>query len=379
MSRWTVVHFSDSTEFGGTEQVILHLLRGLDRTTWAPVLLHHGVAGIRRLIDGAREAGIECKVVPPIWRWWDAATGLPPLIRTLRRLRPAVFHAHLTSALGGKYALLAARLARVPVVLGTVHLYISVGPSRRLTFSQRISTACVHRYLAVSHQIARSLHHRFAVPEAKIQVIHNGIPLPGLMTEVAPAFRASLGAIQGQRIVLNLARLDAQKGQRYLLEAAARRPELLFLIAGEGPERAELHRQAHILGLEDRVRFLGFRTDRAQLIAACDLFVLPSLYEGLPLALLEAMAAGKPVVACDIGGVDEVITHEVTGLLVPAADSQALTQAIGRVLSDSALAERLGRAARERVVTGFTCEAMVQAVTGVYLELLEALSRRSAR
>jgi glycosyltransferase involved in cell wall biosynthesis len=379
MKRRTVVHFSDSTEFGGTEQVILHLLGGLDQTVWAPVLLHHGTPGTRRLVDGARECGVECQVVPPVWRRGDAVTGLLPLIRTIRRIQPAVFHAHLTSALGGKYALLAARLARVPVVLGTVHLYLSVGPSRRLTLSHRVSTACVDRYIAVSHQIARSLHERFGVPEAKMQVIHNGIPRLELTSDVGPAFRATLGAVSGQQIVLNLARLDTQKGQRFLLEAAAQRPEPLYLIAGEGPLRADLQQQAQLLGLKDQVRFLGFRTDRSQLIGACDLFVLPSLDEGLPLALLEAMAAGKPVVACGVGGVGEVITHGVTGVLVPPADSRALAEAIGAVLSDRVLAERLGKAARERVETSFTCETMVHAVVGVYLKLLEAKSRSRAR
>ena len=114
-------------------------------------------------------------------------------------------------------------------------------------------------------------------------------------------------------IVLTVARLDPQKGHRYLLAAATEVPEAVFALVGEGGERAALENQARTLGVAERVRFLGHRDDVPELLAACDLFVLPSLYEGLPLSVLEAMAAAKPVVATAIDGTTEAVVHEVTG------------------------------------------------------------------
>jgi glycosyltransferase involved in cell wall biosynthesis len=127
--------------------------------------------------------------------------------------------------------------------------------------------------------------------------------------------------------------------------------------------------------VEDHVRFLGFRSDVPDLIAACDLFALPSLNEGLPLALLEALAGGKPVVASAVGGVGEVIRHADTGLLVPAGDSRALADAIRTVLTDAALTRRMGERGRALVEAEFTCDAMVNAVTQVYEDLLAQTGR----
>jgi glycosyltransferase involved in cell wall biosynthesis len=171
-------------------------------------------------------------------------------------------------------------------------------------------------------------------------------------------------------VVLTVARLDEQKGHCYLLEAAAQVPEAQFVLAGDGPLRASLEAQARSLGVEDRVKFLGYRSDIADLLADCDVFVLPSLYEGLPLSILEAMSAGKPVIATHIGGTDEAVIAGETGLLVPPADSAALAAAIRSLLTDRPLAQRLATAGRARVAQEFSAAKMVQQVIAVYDELL---------
>ncbi len=142
------------------------------------------------------------------------------------------------------------------------------------------------------------------------------------------------------------------------------------MLVGDGPERGALESQVATLGLRDRVQFLGYRPDIPGLLAGCDLFVLPSLYEGLPLSILEAMAAGKPVVATAIGGTDEVIVPDCTGLLVPPGDAPALATAIRTLLADPPLARRLARAGQARVATMFSAAQMVRQVTQVYDELL---------
>jgi glycosyltransferase involved in cell wall biosynthesis len=229
---------------------------------------------------------------------------------------------------------------------------------------QRLIIAGVGRYVAVSHEVARRLIRKLRWPARKIQVIHNCV---SVTTECAPHRPIERS---GRPIVLTVARLDEQKGHSYLLEAAAQVPEAQFVLAGDGPLRASLEAQARALGVEERVKFLGYRSDIANLLADCDVFVLPSLYEGLPLSILEAMSAGKPVIATHIGGTDEVVIAGETGLLVPPADSVALATAIRAVLTDRPLAQRLASAGRARVEQEFSAAKMVQQVIAVYEELL---------
>jgi glycosyltransferase involved in cell wall biosynthesis len=229
----------------------------------------------------------------------------------------------------------------------------------------------VDRYIAVSHHVARKLCQTYGLPANKVTVIHNGIFLSPFVRPADTELRAKLGATNGRPIVLTLARLDQQKGHRYLLQAVPLVPDALFVFAGDGPERASLEAQARQLGLnDDRILFLGYRRDTPDLLACCDLFVLPSLFEGLPLSILEAMAASKPVIASAIGGNDEAVIHEETGLLVSPENPAALAQAIQRLLSDRPLAARLAATGKAQVQKKFSAEAMVQRVTEIYEQIL---------
>jgi glycosyltransferase involved in cell wall biosynthesis len=366
----TVVHFDDSLEFGGTEQALLHLMAGLDRRRWRPVLLHHPVPGVAPLIEGASRQGCETRAVPPMRTRRDAPSGLPALVRVLRAERPAVFHAHLTSALGCKYAILAASFCRIPVIVGTLQLLLDLVPGYRYAASQHLVSACIHRYIAVSDAIARWMHERFHVPARKLCVVPNAVPIPTSPRPTDLRLRYALAGSTSRPIVLTAARLDIQKGLLYLLEAAVHVPQAQFVVAGEGPDRANLEARARALGVGERVVFLGFRHDVPDLLASCDLFVLPSLFEGLPLSVLEAMAAGKPVLASRVPGTDEVVLHGVTGLLVPPRDPLALADGIRVLLSSPELSARLAAAAAARLCREFSVERMVQRTSAVYDELL---------
>jgi glycosyltransferase involved in cell wall biosynthesis len=366
----TVVHYSDSREFGGAEQAILHLIAGLDGHRWRQVLFHHAGAGTAPLTEGARALGVEVRSVPPIWRAADARRGLLRFVRELRAARPAVFHSHLTSAMGGKYGLVGAALARVPAIVATAQLYVHVPPGWQLDLNHRIARTCVDRYIAVSDEVAERLRERFRIPEAKLVVIHNAVPVARFAITPNATLRAELMGGVARPVVLTVARLDKQKGHPYLLEAAVQLPDVVFVFAGDGPDRAALEARAATLGVSERVRFLGYRSDVAALLAACDLFVLPSLYEGLPLSVLEAMAAGKAVVASAIGGTDEAVVHGETGILVPPAEASSLADAIRTLLADPARSARLGVAGRERVRRLFSTDGMVARVAAVYEALL---------
>jgi glycosyltransferase involved in cell wall biosynthesis len=371
----TVVYFDDSREFGGAQRVLLHLMAGLDRGRWRPVLFHHPAPGLAPMLESAGRLGIEHRQVPPIWTRSEAWRGFGPFVQLLRREHPAVFHAHLTTAIGCKYGVLGAALLRVPAVVATLQLVFDVAPAWRYDASQRLITTCVHRYIAVSKGIAWQLRERFRVSDRKIRVIYNAIPLRAPDVMVDPDLRATLAGPDRRAVVLTLARLEEQKGLSYLLDAAVRVPNARFVIAGDGRERAALERQAAKLGLGDRVLFLGWRVDTADLLRSCDLFVLPSLFEGLPLAILEAMAARRPIVASRIAGNDEVVVHGETGLLVPPTDPGAMADAIQTLLADPGLARRMGAAGEARVRREFSIESMVTRVSALYDEVLAMRSR----
>jgi glycosyltransferase involved in cell wall biosynthesis len=177
--------------------------------------------------------------------------------------------------------------------------------------------------------------------------------------------------------VLVVARLDPDKGHRHLLAAAALLPDVRFVLAGEGPERGALEALASELRIDERVRFLGHRSDIPQLLAACDVMALPSSFEGLPISVLEAMASGTAVVASNIGGVDELVHNNITGLLVESRDAPALARAIRRLVDDPALAARLADAARENVAQEFSASTMARRVAAVYDRVLERQRRPS--
>jgi glycosyltransferase involved in cell wall biosynthesis len=174
--------------------------------------------------------------------------------------------------------------------------------------------------------------------------------------------RGELGVPPEAGLVLAVGRLNAEKGQSLLLQAApavlSRCPGTVFALAGDGPLRGALEQQAAQLGIAGQVRFLGVRQDVPALLAAADLFVLPSRSEGMPNALLEAMAAGLPVVSFEVGGVGEVLVHGVTGLLVPPEDADGLARAMLALLENEQERRRLGAAARERIRANHNMENM---------------------
>ena len=366
----TVVYYIDSATFGGTEQALLHLLAGINRQNWEPVLFHHAEPGLAPLLEGARSLNVTTRLVPRM-QGFQAASGLPHFTQQLRVERPIIFHAHLNWLLSCKYGLLASILARVPVVIATMQQYMKPPWGRTVYLQHRLIEKFIDRYIAVSEAVAQQLCQTFHVPPYKIRVIHNSIPVDRYECTASQAFRAKLRLGSERQIVLTVARLDPQKGHYYLLEAIQQVHDAIFVIAGDGPEKTVLEAQAHKLGIEDRVIFLGYRQNIPELLAGCDLFVLPSLYEGLPLSILEAMAAGKAVVATAVGGTPEAVLDGETGLLVPPGDPVALARAIQEILSNPLLLRKMGATGRERVQREFSSATMVQRITHLYEELLQ--------
>lgn len=364
----TVIHYIDSTIYGGCEQVVALLMASLDRAVWRPLLLYHEAPGLSEFVREIEQLGIACLSVP---RCENRAKALLQLIAALRRESPTIFHAHLGWPLGCRYGIIAAKLSCVPTIVATSHLVAtSFDDVRFWQLKQWAQAAMVDRYIAVSNAVKDNLCNNLKVKESKVRIVYNGIRLRDFDRSPDAQLREELTGGRDLPLALTPARLHPQKGHTYLLEAAALVPDAIFVLAGDGPERQLLEDQSRSLGLEDRVRFLGQRRDIPRLLATCDLFVLPSLYEGMPLSVLEAMAAGKPVIATAIGGTDELVVHGTTGLLVPPRDAVALAEAIRVLLSDRLLAARLCKAGRERAYRMFSADAMAKGVGGVYNETM---------
>jgi glycosyltransferase involved in cell wall biosynthesis len=374
MTARTIAYYTDSVGFGGSEQVLLTVLNCLNRAKWNPVFIHHGGTGLTPFVDKVKETGtrVESFRLP---RRKDIS-WLLDFGRLLRDLRADVFHAHLISPLACTHGVVGAGIVRIPRV-ATQHLYWEPETNRSVRL-QKVLSLLVDRFVAVSEHVARELR-RDVLRPGTVQVVPNGIHLDPFQSAADPAFRLALtGGTTNRPIVLTLARLWWRKGLNYLLEAAALVPQAMFVVAGEGPERELLETQARDAGIAARVVFLGQRDDIPRLLAACDVFVLPSLFEGLPLSVLEAMAAGKPVIATDVGGTAEAVIEGRTGLLVPPRDPLALASALSTVLNDRNLAAEFGRAGRLRATNEFSAEKMTLRNEAIYEDVL-ARSRRARR
>ena len=366
----SIFFYTDSRVLGGAENAMFLLLESLDRERWEPTLLVDDLPGVEALAERGGELGVPVRRVPPMPLGVAGARRVPPFAAMLRRERPALFHAHLSWPLAAKYALAAAALARAPGVIATVQLIPEFELERSSYLQLRAISLGVDRYIAVSRDIAQELIDRFHWPSAKVEVVPNAVDLDRFEVAAAPALREELGASAAHPLVMTLGRLDEQKGYPVLFEAATRLPDAVFALAGEGPERAALEALAASLGISERVRFLGHRRDIPQLLAACDVFALPSLYEGTSLAVLEAMAARRAIVSSAIGGTDELIEDGESGVLVPPGDAVALADALARLLADPGLRNSLASRARERVEAGFTRRAMADRMMSIYERVL---------
>jgi len=366
----SVMYFTDSPSFGGAEQVLLTLMEGFSRHQWRVILAHHAEPGLAPFVKATGELGIQVRALPRYVHKTPRshAQQARALLYLLRSQRPDVFHANMAWPMAARYALLVAALARVPAVIATIHSF-DVAISPRSALMHRLVGLGVDRYIAVSSFVADRLSTTLRVPPRKLRIVANGIQLRDFGAHDSTG-RTVRSCARIPPVVLTPARLDPIKGHATLLAAAVKVPDTTFVFAGEGSAREALTAYACRLGVADRVRFLGHRSDIPDLLATSDLVVLPSLCEGFGLAVAEAMAAGKAVIATAAGAVPEIVRHGETGLLVQPADPDALASAIRGLLADPAKARRLGCAGREYARHAFRADRMVDRVASVYTEIL---------
>ena len=344
--------YTDSTFVGGAETSLGHLAAELDPALEVVVL------GVDRDVVGrlaARRPGAAAEVLPPVRTKRDFR-AFAAHVRVLRRLRPHVLHANLTTPASCRYALLAAAL--VPGVRTVAVEQLPYPLDGRLQLAlKRFTSGRLAAHVAVGEQAARDVERFVGLPAGSVRTIRNGVP----DLELEPLPRPFAGPTIG-----SLGRLDRQKGYDVLLRALAELPGVALVLVGGGPERAALERQAAEAGLTERVLFAGWQEEPRRHLTTFDAFVLPSRFEGFPLSVVEAMLAGLPVVASRVGSVPEAVRDGETGLLVRPDDPHALAAALRRVLDEPTLGRRSRELAREQ----FTSAAMARAFEALYREIL---------
>jgi len=370
-----ILHLVETLEIGGTEtQVVQTALCQHSRRQFVTVGCLRAEGPLVTRLQSAGVPIVEFRKKKKLL----SVQGVSQLLRLalfLRRQRFDVLHAHdiMSNLLG----IPAARLAGTPVTISSRRHLADLdwwqGPVRnRVTrWIYGLSTHVVVNSTSIRDLLVA----RDGVRGEKIRVIYNGVDVHQFVSARRDKESLLPGVKKHAKLIAVVANLSPVKGHASLIVAASTvcrdYPDAIFLLIGDGQERPKLKQQVKELGLEKNFRFLGARTDVPQVLACCDLSVLPSESEGLPNSVLEAMAAGLPVVATSVGGMPELIDNEVNGLLVPPHRPDALSAAILRLLKDVDLRRRFAGAAHDSVVTRFSFARLIDRLGTLYTELPE--------
>ena len=365
-----VLHVVSDFRSGGAERVAANLLRTSD-----PEQFDVAAITLRGPFGSALERTL-AKDAIPVW-YMGKDKGFDPLVlarvaRAIRRFRPQVLHTHSYAL---RYAFPYMLFGRIPVMVHTVHNLADKEIEWYGRWVHRLAFRRGVLPVAIASEVADSTRRVYGIED--LPLIPNGIPVD---TFRAPSidregWRSREGFAPTDVLFVCVAGLRPQKNHALLVEAFRRGPasapraHLLFAGAGSGALQSELERQIGALGLQERVHLLGQRSDVPETLNAADVFVLGSDYEGNPLAVLEAMAAGKPVVSTAVGGVPELVEGGC-GLLVPPRDARALSKAMRYMLESPEARKSMGEASARRAVERFDLQVMTEAYEALYKELI---------
>ncbi len=354
-----VAYHVEGDAFGGVERYLVTLLEHLDRRRFEPVVLGRAPDVLRRaLVD----LDVEMIPQPQVTSKWDVRAW-SAVLGSVRRVRPEVYHGMMSHSFSGGYALAAAMIARTPRIVVTAHL-----PTPASNRRQAWLGAAFRRGVDVQivpGEWARSELARYGQLARYTVIVPNAIDMPDHVSRAEA--RGRLGLAPHATVVGGVMRLEAYKRPDLVAELAHTLPGVTVVLFGDGPELDHLAARAN----GGNVLLTGFRSDASTLVRALDVFVHPCPTDNQPLAVLEAMAAGVPVVAADQGGVATMVEHERTGLLAPVS-AEGMTQAVGRLLGDSDLAARLSATAADTVKRDADPAAMARRVEALYERDAEA-------
>jgi glycosyltransferase involved in cell wall biosynthesis len=366
--RLNILQYIETSGPGGAETVLVNIVRSMDRSRFNPqVVLHES----RWLHQQLLAAGVPTRIIAGQGSW--DLSFLRKLIRTCRELEIDVIHAHLFGA--SLYACLAGVILGVPVI-ATFHneLYLPGRAERFLPLKNLLIRHLAAKIVLVADFMKEDYIKKGHYPVGKMVTIYNGINFPASLSSVeTAALRNELGLAATDLIVGHVANFRTPKGHPYLVEAAAdvcrRIPEAKFLLIGElgdGSIKSEVETLIEKFHIGEKIKLLGFRSDVHKLLNAMDMFVLPSVSEGHPLSVVEAMAAARPVVATRVGGLAEIIDDGRTGYLVAPKDPASLAERIVTLLKDRNHRQEMGQAAFKEATRRFSLKAMMKNYEELY-------------
>jgi glycosyltransferase involved in cell wall biosynthesis len=378
---------------GGPALHVTYLARGLAERGYETTLVAGDIArGEESMAFVAEQAGVEVVPLPGLSRELSPvhdALAAWRLARLIRRVRPDVVHTHTAKAgaVGRAAALLAGRR---PVVVHTFHGHVLrgyFGTLGTLAFRaiETVLARATDRLVAVSPEVRDELVGLGVAPASKFSVVRLGIELePRVAFDGDAAEVRRRHGIGTERFVVGwFGRMTAVKRTDDLLSVLAalreRGIDALLLFVGDGDDRERLEERAHELGLAQACLFLGYQEDVAPWYAICDAVVLTSASEGTPVTIIEALAAGRPVVATDVGGVPDVVDEGETGFLVAAGDTHAMAERLELLARDPARRAQMGREGRKRVLSRYAVDRLVGDVDALYRELLGTASSATSR
>lgn len=368
MQKIRVLHVFVSLPVGGAENLLLSIIKTLDPLLYESVVCTLGEGGA--LAPAVRSLNIplfELKVM-------GGKTGemVDELVSLMERESIRIVHSHLYHA--NRYARLAANKLGIPAIAAVHNTYTKPKLHRRF-INWRLAghTAAI---LVGSEEIRRDVLKYDHVPAGLVEVIPNSIDLSQSVPKNDPnLLRRQLGLAENVYVIGTIGRLEIQKGHRFLLDALVllrKQFPVVLLLIGSGREESALRQQADQLELVDSVRFLGTRSDLGDLLSVMDIFVMPSLWEGLSLAMLTAMAAGLPVVATDVGGVRGVLGDNERGWVIPPENPEAIAEAVCAVRNQASEAALRAEKGCKLVHAEFSDQAMVRRIEAVYRRVLDA-------
>jgi glycosyltransferase involved in cell wall biosynthesis len=366
-----VMFLQTDMRIGGAEMVTADIIRRMDRSRFTPELCclkDRGELGESLAHEVPVHHGLLSHKFD--WRVWPRLTGL---------LKQRQIDAVITVGAGDKmfWGRLAARRVGVPVVLSALH---STGWPDGVGRLNRMLTPITDSFIAVAESHGAFLAKNLAIDRSRVAVIPNGVDTARFAPFTdAPAVRRELGIGPTEPVVGIVAALRPEKNHELFLEMAFRiarqLPTAKFVIIGDGPRRQSLVERSNDLGLNGRLQFLGSRHDVSRLLAAFDVFALTSHIEANPVSILEAMSAGKPVVATNVGSIHEAVAEGRTGHLVTPGDAYQLADRVLRLLNDPLRTKAMGEGARQAVVAKWSIETMVRG----YERLIESVYLRKAK
>lgn len=353
---------------GGAEKVLARLVAGLNKERYRVLVCSLQKKG--PVADEIELSGI--KVVSLDMEGKLNLKAPLKLFSLLKKEKVDILHSYLFHA--NLLARIVGRLAGVPIIISSERIMEMEGRHRAII--NRLTAPLANCITANSNSVREFIRSQIGIDSKKLVTIYNGLDVSDFRKKEDQAEIKKEWGIDPDKVVIGcVARLDPQKGHEYLFKAALRvvdkHPDVVFLLVGYGPLRKKLEDMTEELGLASKVIFTGVCNDVPRMLSIMDIFVLPSLYEGFPNAVLEAMAASRPVIATSVAGTPEIVVDDQTGILVPRANPEALAEAINFLIQNPERAREMGQAGRLRVEDYFSLEKMVEKTEELYEQLIE--------